>query len=67
MGKKFDIHEYKRLKNKIKKHYEEEKTGEQNLYQETTKLYKPLIDTSKETTKQLENAIMDTSKETTKQ
>jgi hypothetical protein len=52
-----DMNEYKRLKESLKSRFEADKTGEQTLFIEQTKLLKPLInvqqDTGKEITKQI--------------
>ena len=53
MGKDFDINEFRNIKSNVKKHYQDQKTGEQNLFQETSKLFKPITESSKESTKQL--------------
>ena len=43
-----DISEYTRMKNVLKDRYEMEKTGDQVLYEDQTKLFKPVIDVQKE-------------------
>jgi len=53
MAKVFNINEYSKLKKIVKNHFQDQKTGEQNLYQESSKLFKPLIESSKESTNQL--------------
>ena len=43
-----DISEYTRMKNVLKDRYEIKKTGDQVLYEDQTKLFKPVIDVQKE-------------------
>lgn len=53
-----DIKEYKRLKESLKARFESEKTGEQNLFEEQTKMLQPLIDVQKDTSKKQETALL---------
>ena len=38
-----DVSEYKRLKQTLRDRFESEKTGDQTLFEEQTKKYKPLV------------------------
>ena len=51
-----DISEYKRLKDALKDRFENERTGDQDLFREQTKIFQPLISTQQQTVK----AIKDT-------
>ena len=51
-----DISEYKRLKETLKDRVENERTGDQDLFREQTKMLQPLINTQQQTVK----AIKDT-------
>src|SRR5271155_2680630 len=51
-----DISEYKRLKETLKDRFENERTGDQDLFREQTKILQPLINTQQQTVK----AIKDT-------
>src|SRR5271157_4925077 len=44
-----DIKEYKRLKDALRVRFENEKTGDQDLFREQTKIFQPLINTQQET------------------
>src|SRR5271169_7162414 len=44
-----DISEYKRLKDALRVMFENEKTGDQNLFREQTKIFQPLINTQQQT------------------
>lgn len=54
------IEQYTELRNRLRKHYENERTGEQTLYTEQLKLFKPIIETQKETAKNLEEKLVNT-------
>ena len=41
-----DIREYKRLKQTLQTRFEFDKTGEQNLFEDQTRILKPLLDAS---------------------
>ena len=56
---KFDINRYKQAKNEVKQMFLNEKLGNQQSYESQAKLFKPLIDTTRETTKTLEQKIGD--------
>ena len=43
-----DVSEYKRLKQTLRDRFESEKTGDQTLFEEQTKKYKPLLSSQKE-------------------
>ena len=49
------LKDYERVKNAVKKQFEDERSGEQSLYLEQSKLLKPLIDEQKETTKTIQH------------
>ena len=49
--------EYKRLKESLKSRFEAEKTGEQSLFIDQTKLLQPLTNVQKQTTKELQKQI----------
>src|SRR5271169_3186969 len=44
-----DITEYKRLKDVLRVRFENEKTGDQDLFREQTKIFQPLINTQQQT------------------
>ena len=46
MSSNLDIKKYIELKNAVKKHYRDMKLGEQDLYTDQSRLFKPLIDSS---------------------
>ena len=43
-----DVSEYKRLKQTLRDRFESEKTGDQTLYEEQSKKYKPLLSSQKD-------------------
>ena len=51
------MEEYERLRNTLKKRYEERRTGEQTLYIDQSERLKPLIDKQKETARETTEAI----------
>jgi hypothetical protein len=51
------LKDYERVKNALKKKFEVERSGEQSLYFEQSKLFKPLIDEQKESTKTIQHNI----------
>ena len=59
MMKEFDINRYTKAKNEVKQMFRNEKLGIQQHYSDQEKLFKPIIDTTKETTKNLEQRIVD--------
>ena len=59
MMKEFDINRYKKATNEAKKMFRNEKLGNQQSYAHQEKLFKPIIDTTRETTKNLEQKIVD--------
>ena len=59
MFKKFDINEYTKVRNAAKQMFQNEKLGDQHSYASQTKLFKPMIDTTRETLKNLEHNIVD--------
>jgi hypothetical protein len=61
---KIDIREYKEQKNKLKKRFEDEKTGDQNIFIDQERLFKPLIETQEKTSKAIQDKIV-TSQEAT--
>jgi hypothetical protein len=46
-----DINEYKRVKEALRERYEAERTGDQDLFREQSKIFQPLIDTQQQTAK----------------
>jgi hypothetical protein len=46
-----DIGEYKKIKESLRKRFEAERTGDQDLFTEQTKLLQPLINTQEQTEK----------------
>ena len=46
-----DINEYKRVKEVLKQRFEAERTGDQDLFREQSKLFQPLISTQQQTAK----------------
>ena len=57
MPSKF-IEEYKQQKEFLKKRFEAEKTGDQTLFIDREKLFKPLIKSQKESSKALEDELI---------
>jgi len=58
MKAKFDTREYKILKDKLKQKYEAEKTGDQTLYIDQERLFKPLIENQEKTSKATQDKIV---------
>ena len=54
-----DVSEYKRLKQTLRDRFENEKTGDQNLFEEQTKKYKPLLTSQQE----ISNAMQEAAKQ----
>jgi len=54
-----DIEEYEKLRNILKTKFQGEKTGEQTLLEDRTKLFKPLISIQRETSKAIQDKIVD--------
>ena len=54
MMREFDVKKYKMLKNELKQRYLDEKLGKQQSYESQSNLFKPIIDTAKETSKDLQ-------------
>ena len=46
-----DVQEYKRLKESLKTRFESDRTGDQQLFTEQTKIFQPLIKTQQDTSK----------------
>lgn len=53
----FDSSNYKKVRDEAKRYYEALKTGEQNFYKDNTELFKPLINTTKESSKILQDKL----------
>jgi len=53
MKKAFNTNEYARIRDEAKKHFLAKKTGEQDLFTDQSKLYKPIIQSTKELEKSL--------------
>ena len=51
-----DISEYKRLKETLKDRFENERTGDQDLFREQTKILQPLINTQQQTVKAIKDS-----------
>src|SRR5271170_6325074 len=51
-----DISEYKRLKNALRNRFENERTGDQDLFREQTKIFQPLINTQQQTVKAIKDS-----------
>src|SRR5271165_2817902 len=51
-----DISEYKRLKDVLRDRFENERTGDQDLFREQTKKFQPLIDTQQQTVKAIKDS-----------
>ena len=50
-----DVSEYKRLKQTLRDRFESEKTGDQTLFEEQTKKYKPLLSSQQEISKTMQD------------
>ena len=57
--KEFDINNYKKVKNEVKQMFLNEKLGNQQFNTDQEKFFKPMIDTTRETTRNLEQKIAD--------
>jgi hypothetical protein len=64
MHSKIDIKKYKEQRDMLKKRFENEKTGDQTLYIDQERLFKPLIETQEKTSKAMQDKIV-TSQEAT--
>ena len=53
-----DVQEYKRLKESLKARFESDRTGEQELFTEQTKVFQPLIKTQQDTSKAIQEKIV---------
>src|SRR5271165_215435 len=51
-----DISEYKRLKDALRNRFENERTGDQDLFREQTKNFQPLINTQQQTVKAIKDS-----------
>src|SRR5271170_3082456 len=51
-----DIAEYKRLKETLRDRFENERTGDQDLFREQTKILQPLINTQQQTVKAIKDS-----------
>src|SRR5579863_1068610 len=51
-----DIGEYKRVKESLKDRFENERTGDQDLFREQAKMFQPLINTQKQTVKAIKDS-----------
>ena len=52
-----DVQEYKRLKESLKTRFESDRTGDQQLFTEQTKIFQPLIKTQQDTSKAIQKEI----------
>jgi hypothetical protein len=50
-----DMNEYKRVKEALRARFEAERTGDQDLFREQSKIFQPLIDTQQETVKAIKD------------
>ena len=50
-----DITEYKRVKEALRERFEAERTGDQDLFREQSKIFQPLIDTQQQTAKAIKD------------
>src|SRR5579863_1541538 len=50
-----DITEYKRVKEALRERFETERTGDQDLFREQSKIFQPLIDTQQQTAKAIKD------------
>ena len=57
MNTKFDIQKYKEQRDILKKRFEDEKTGDQNLFFDQKRLFKPLIETQEKTSRATQDKI----------
>ena len=48
---------YKATRDALRKRFEDEKTGEQSIYESVSRHYKPLIDTQKQSTKTIQDQL----------
>jgi hypothetical protein len=64
MHSKIDIKKYKEQRDMLKKRFEDQKTGDQTLYIDHERLFKPLIETQEKTSKAMQDKIV-TSQEAT--
>ena len=51
-----DVSEYRRLKQTLRDRFDNERTGDQNLFEEQTKKYKPLLTSQQEISKSMQDA-----------
>src|SRR5271154_5104031 len=51
-----DINEYKRVKETLRDRFEAERTGDQDLFREQTKILQPLINTQQQTAKAIKDS-----------
>ena len=50
-----DINEYKRVKEALRERFETERTGDQDIFREQSKIFQPLIDTQQKATKAIKD------------
>ena len=50
-----DITEYKRVKEALRYRFEQERTGDQDLFREHSKIFQPLINTQQQTVKAIKD------------
>ena len=51
-----DLSEYKRIKEALRDRFEAERTGDQDLFREQSKIFRPLINTQQQTVKAIKNS-----------
>ena len=52
------VNNYKNIKNKLRNNFLEEKVGNQNLFTDSSELFKPLMNTTKQKTDELKEEIV---------
>ena len=59
MMRELDVKKYKMLQNELKQYFRDKKLGKQQSYDSQSTLFQPIIDTAKETSKELQQQIVD--------
>ena len=58
MRQRFNAEEYSKIRDEAKKHFLDKKTGEQNLFTEQSKLFMPIIQSTKDLEKNLISTVI---------
>ena len=66
MHSKIDIKKYKEQRDSLKQRFEDEKTGDQTLFINQERLFKPLIETQEKTSKAMQDKIVTSQEATSK-